>query len=151
MARGVDEGDEPFHTVVLDGHLVGTDVLGDAAGFAFAHAGLPDSVEQSGLAVVDVTHDGDHRRTLLEVFLAALVLAIGQVEGFQQLAVLVLRGHDLHLVAQFGAEQLERSAATSLLKTAADKDDCADMVVTMCRTETMTGQTVVIDSGRVFH
>ena len=33
----------------------------------------------------------------------------------------------------------------------ADKDDCADMVVAMCRTETMTGQTVVIDSGRLFH
>jgi 3-oxoacyl-[acyl-carrier protein] reductase len=49
------------------------------------------------------------------------------------------------------AEQIERSAASSLLKRAADKDDCADMVVTMCRTETMTGQTVVIDSGRVFH
>jgi len=25
------------------------------------------------------------------------------------------------------------------------------MVVTMCRTETMTGQTIVIDAGRVFH
>jgi 3-oxoacyl-[acyl-carrier protein] reductase len=24
-------------------------------------------------------------------------------------------------------------------------------VVTMCRTETMTGQTVVIDAGRIFH
>jgi hypothetical protein len=24
-------------------------------------------------------------------------------------------------------------------------------VVTMCRTETMTGQTMVIDSGRYFH
>ena len=49
------------------------------------------------------------------------------------------------------AEQIERSAAGALLKKAADKDDCADMVVTMCRTETMTGQTIVIDSGRVFH
>ena len=48
-------------------------------------------------------------------------------------------------------EVVERSAAGSLLKKAADKDDCADMVVTMCRTETMTGQTVVIDSGRTFH
>ena len=38
-----------------------------------------------------------------------------------------------------------------MLKKAADKDDCADMVVTMCRTETMTGQTVVIDAGRIFH
>jgi len=48
-------------------------------------------------------------------------------------------------------EQIERSAAGALLGKAADKDDCAEMVVTMCRTETMTGQTVVIDSGRVFH
>jgi 3-oxoacyl-[acyl-carrier protein] reductase len=53
--------------------------------------------------------------------------------------------------ANLRAEQIERSASSSLLKKPADKDDCADMVVTMCRTETMTGQTVVIDSGRIFH
>jgi 3-oxoacyl-[acyl-carrier protein] reductase len=46
---------------------------------------------------------------------------------------------------------VERNAAGTLLKKAADKDDCAEMVVTMCRTETMTGQTIVIDAGRVFH
>jgi 3-oxoacyl-[acyl-carrier protein] reductase len=48
-------------------------------------------------------------------------------------------------------EQIERAAAGALLKKAADKEDCADMVVTLCRTDTMTGQTVVIDAGRVFH
>ncbi len=48
-------------------------------------------------------------------------------------------------------EQIQNSASSSLLKKAADKDDCADMVVTMCRTETMTGQIAVIDSGRYFH
>lgn len=53
--------------------------------------------------------------------------------------------------ANLRPEQVERSAATSLLRKPADKDDCAEMVVAMCRTETMTGQTVVIDSGRVFH
>jgi 3-oxoacyl-[acyl-carrier protein] reductase len=53
--------------------------------------------------------------------------------------------------ANLRSEQIERSASGSLLKKAADKEDCADMVVTMCRTETMTGQTIVIDSGRVFH
>src|SRR6202012_5953024 len=46
--------------------------------------------------------------------------------------------------ANLKPEQVERSASTSLLKKPADKDDCANMVVTMCRTETMTGQTVVI-------
>jgi 3-oxoacyl-[acyl-carrier protein] reductase len=53
--------------------------------------------------------------------------------------------------ANLSNAQIERSASGSLLKRAADKDDCADQVVTMCRTETMTGQTVAIDSGRVFH
>ena len=47
--------------------------------------------------------------------------------------------------------QIQNSSSSALLKKAADKDDCADMVVTMCRTETMTGQTAVIDAGRVFH
>jgi len=53
--------------------------------------------------------------------------------------------------ANLRSEQIQNSAASSLLKKPADKDDCADMVVAMCRTETMTGQTVVIDSGRIFH
>jgi 3-oxoacyl-[acyl-carrier protein] reductase len=53
--------------------------------------------------------------------------------------------------ANLRREQIENSAATSLLKKPADKDDCADMVVTMCRTDTMTGQTIAIDSGRYFH
>ena len=53
--------------------------------------------------------------------------------------------------ANLPAAQIERANSGSLLKKAADKDDIADQVVTMCRTNTMTGQTVVIDSGRVFH
>jgi hypothetical protein len=42
--------------------LIGADVLGDAAGFARHDVGLADRVEQRGLAVVDVAHDGDDRR-----------------------------------------------------------------------------------------
>ncbi len=53
--------------------------------------------------------------------------------------------------ANLRPEQISTGASQSLLKKAADKDDCAGMVVTMCKTETMTGQTIVIDSGRVFH
>ena len=40
-----------------------TDVLGDAAGLAVSNVGVSDAVEQQRLAVVDVTHHGDHRRT----------------------------------------------------------------------------------------
>ena len=62
MTRGVDEGDLALFAVHLGGHLVRADVLGDAAGLARLQVGVPDRVEQLGLAVVDVTHDRDHRR-----------------------------------------------------------------------------------------
>ena len=48
-------------------------------------------------------------------------------------------------------EHIDRSVSNALLKMLTDKDDCADMVITMCRSNTMTGQTIVIEAGRVFH
>src|SRR6478752_3352284 len=107
VARGVDEGDQPFVVAQVGGDLVGADVLGDAAGFLVHHVGAADGVQQLGLAVVDVTHDGDDRWAHHKIALVALVLAVGQVEGLQQLAVLVVRGDDLHLVAHLGAEQFQ--------------------------------------------
>ena len=50
--------------------LVGTDVLGDAAVLACHNLGVADGIQQAGLTVVNVTHDGDNRRTCLEVFVA---------------------------------------------------------------------------------
>ena len=65
-------------------------------------------------------------------------------EAFGKLAERVERAR------QMTGEPKEMST-WDLLKKAADKDDCADMVVSMCRSNTMTGQTTVIDAGRVFH
>jgi 3-oxoacyl-[acyl-carrier protein] reductase len=53
--------------------------------------------------------------------------------------------------ANLRPEAVEINKKASLLGMAADKDDCADQVVTMCKTNTTTGQTLVIDSGRTFH
>ncbi len=105
VARGVDEGDRAVLALVLDVHLVGTDVLGDAAGLALDDVLVADRVEQLGLSVVDVTHDGDDRRTRLGV----LVLLGLEVNGerLQQLAVLVLGRDHLDVVAQLLAEQAE--------------------------------------------
>ena len=44
--------------------------------------------------------------------------------------------------ANLRPEVVEKGRQASLLGVAADKDDCADQVVTMCRTNTMTGQTI---------
>ena len=59
--------------------------------------------------MVDVTHDGDDRRAGHQV-VVALGLALGvevDVELLEQLALLVLRGDDLDLVAELGAEETE--------------------------------------------
>ena len=58
--------------------------------------------------MVDVTHDGDDRRAGLQVVVDALVVTEGEIEGAEQLAVLVLGTDDLNLVVQLGAEQLQR-------------------------------------------
>src|SRR5690606_10437847 len=73
-----------------------------------------DGVEQTGLAVVDVTHDGDDRRTDHQVLLVALVLAELQVEGLEQLAVLLLRADDLNGVVHLVREELERLVGDGL-------------------------------------
>ena len=43
-------------------------MLSNAAGFVAGDIGLTDGVEEARLAVVDVAHDGDDRRTGLEGF-----------------------------------------------------------------------------------
>ena len=107
VARGVDEGDRPLVAVDLGRHLVGADRLGDAPGLARHHVGLADGVQQLGLAVVDVTHDSDHRRARREILLATFVLAELDVEALQQLAVLVLGRDDLDVVVELRTEHLQ--------------------------------------------
>ncbi len=48
-------------------------------------------------------------------------------------------------------DQIDKAAAAAILERPADKDDCANQVVAFCKSDTTTGQTLVIDSGRVFH
>ena len=57
VARRIEEGDHAARR--LD--VIGADMLGNAAGFAGGNLGAADVVQQRGLAVVDVAHDGDHR------------------------------------------------------------------------------------------
>ena len=50
-------------TTILECDVVGTDVLGDTTSLTSDDVGLADVVEQFGLTVIDVTHDGDDRWT----------------------------------------------------------------------------------------
>lgn len=45
----------------------------------------------------------------------------------------------------------EKARHGALLGRATDKDDVAQVVVEFCRTDSITGQTLVVDAGRIFH
>jgi hypothetical protein len=116
MAGGVQEGDLP----TVDINLVRANVLRNAAGFPLRYVGGADGIEQLGLAVVDVAHDGDHRRPWLGVRvclrldaagLEVLALAtegrflfqrlpaqaLGNASGGREIDLLIDGGHHAHL------------------------------------------------------
>ena len=74
--------------------VIRADVLRDSAGFAIGHVGGTNGVEQRRLAVIDVAHDGHHRRAANAVgsflglldLLRALFLEADFVGGCAELA-----------------------------------------------------------------
>ena len=96
MAGGVQEGDL---LAVLQPHLIGADVLGDAAGLAARHIGGPQRVQEAGLAVVDVAHDGHDRGAGLAGF---GVVGLGQEAGLDVGFRHALDAHAVFLGHQFG-------------------------------------------------
>ena len=70
VTRRVQEGD----LAAVDGHLIGTGALRDAACFAVGHVGVADAVEQRRFAVVHMTqdgHDGRARHQVIGLFRVA--------------------------------------------------------------------------------
>ena len=47
--------------------------------------------------------------------------------------------------------ELHRAGGASLLRRAADRDDIADQVAALLQADSITGQTLVNDAGRLFH
>src|SRR5579872_479862 len=95
VTRRVDEGDA---LAVLERHLIGADMLGDAAGLAGDHVGRTQRVEQRRFAVVDVAHHGHHRRPRPERFRRIGLADQADFDvGFRDAA---------HLVAEFGNDEL---------------------------------------------
>ena len=70
MAGGVEEGNDAV--VALD--LIRTDGLRDAAGLTLGDIGLADSVQNGGLAVVNMAHDNDNGGTLDQIGGVVLLL-----------------------------------------------------------------------------
>ena len=100
VARGVDEGD----LLAVDFDDGCTDMLGDAARLARDNAGMANRVEQRGLAVVDVAHDRDYRRTRFEVVVGVVIHD----------RVLLLGRNDANLASEIVRDQLNEVVAHGL-------------------------------------
>ena len=107
--------------------------IASIAGLAPSGSSIPYAVSKAGLI---------HLTRCMAVGLAPAILvnciAPGYLEGTRATETLA-------------PEYRDRAKESSILKRAADKDDVANQVVGLCQTDSITGQTLVIDAGRFFH
>jgi 3-oxoacyl-[acyl-carrier protein] reductase len=107
--------------------------IASVAGLAPSGSSIPYAVSKAGLI---------HLTRCMAVGLAPNILvnciAPGYLEGTRA-------------TANLDPVYRDRAKDATLLKRAADKDDVANQVVALCQTDSITGQTLVIDAGRVFH
>lgn len=106
--------------------------ISSVAGYAPSGSSIAYAVSKAGL---------NHLTKCMAVALAPDILVNGVAPG-------LIEG--TKLTSRLKPEAIERATSTALLQKPACKEDIADQVLTMCRTDTMTGQTVIIDAGRVF-
>jgi len=107
--------------------------IASVAGLGPSGSSIPYAVSKAGLI---------HLTRCMAVGLAPAILvnciAPGYLEGTRA-------------TANLNPAYRERAKDGALLKRAADKDDVANQVVAFCQTDSITGQTLVIDAGRFFH
>lgn len=107
--------------------------IASVAGLAPSGSSIPYAVSKAGLI---------HLTRCMAVALAPDVLVNCIAPGYLE---------DTRATNNLDPAYRQRSRDSALLKRAANKDDVAAQVVEMCRTDSITGQTLVIDSGRIFH
>ena len=107
--------------------------ISSVAGMAPSGSSIPYAVSKAGL---------NHLTRCMAVGLAPEILVNGIAAGF-------LEG--TRATANLDPEYREAARNGALLKRATEKDDVANQVVSFCRTNSITGQTLVVDSGRFFH
>ena len=103
------------------------------AGFSPTGSSIAYAVSKAGL---------NHLTKCMAVALAPEILVNGVAPGYME---------GTRMSENLAPEYRERAIQGAVLRRATEKDDVADLVVEFCRTESITGQTLVIDAGRVFH
>ncbi|MCC7548146.1 MAG: SDR family oxidoreductase [Burkholderiales bacterium] len=107
--------------------------IASVAGLAPSGSSIPYAVSKAGLI---------HLTRCMAVALAPSILVNCIAPGYLE---------DTRATQTLDPAYRQRSRDSALLKCAADKDDIARQVVALCTADTITGQTLVVDAGRVFH
>jgi 3-oxoacyl-[acyl-carrier protein] reductase len=107
--------------------------ISSVAGLAPSGSSIPYAVSKAGLI---------HLTRCMAVALAPQILVNCIAPGYLE---------DTRATANLDPAYRQRARDAALLKRAADKDDVARQVVALCETDSITGQTLVIDAGRFFH
>ena len=107
--------------------------ISSTAGLSPIGSSIPYAVSKAGLI---------HLTRCMAVALAPEILVNCVAPGYME---------GTRATSNLKAEFKERAKKTTLLQRPADKDDIARQVVALCESDSTTGQTVVIDSGKVFH
>lgn len=107
--------------------------ISSVAGLAPTGSSIAYAVSKAGL---------NHLTRCLAVALAPEVLVNAVAPG-------LLEG--TRMTEALDPAYIARSVAGAALKRATSRDDVAAQVVAFCRTDSTTGQTLVVDAGRVFH
>ncbi len=107
--------------------------VSSVAGLAPTGSSIAYAVSKAGLI---------HLTRCMAVALAPDILVNCVAPGFME---------GTRMTENLSPEYRQKVKQTALLGRAADKDDVAELVVEFCRTDSVTGQTLAIDAGRVFH
>ncbi len=107
--------------------------IASIAGLAPSGSSIPYAVSKAGLI---------HLTRCMAVGLAPDILVNCVAPGYLE---------DTRATNNLDPAYRQRAREGSILKRAADKDDVAKQVVSLCQTDSITGQTIVVDAGRFFH
>jgi len=126
MARAV----APLMRAQHQGRIIN---IGSVSGFKPGGSSIAYSVSKAALA---------HLTRCLALALAPDVLVNCVAPGLMEGTVMTER---------MLPEQVQRGKDEAVLRRTVDKDDVAEQVVTLAKSDSTTGQNVIIDAGRFFH
>ena len=105
----IDKCNRAINAIVIMVNLVGTDVLGDAAGFALNHFCLTNRIKKRSLTVIHVSHNGDNWWSGGEIFFIVIAHFGSEIDikSLQELTIFFLRRNNFDDISKLCTKNFE--------------------------------------------